>query len=821
MTKRFASILVAVSFAIGALLTVWGLGHMAWPEALPFSDTALLSDSALRRYLALLSIYALLVLMGAKWSRRSPIVIGVTLSVGLAMLAGALWALLVTLWFALASAILGRAILSVFRIEKDSSNRVFSFLVGAGTYGTAVGLLAHFPANYPGVYGVALAAPLILGWRSLLELGAALGTLFAESGSLQTRVNWLEVAIAVVALVHFSVALMPEVGHDALAMHLFIPGHLAARHEWGFDVSTYVWAVMPMLGDWLFSIGYMLAGEQAARLINVGFIFVLGWLIRDLVIWAGGNAIGVRWAVLLFLTTPLTFTESSSLFIESIWTAFVVAGSLAVFKVIQSEGDQATHLPMAGILLGGALSAKAVTFTILPVLFLVLLWRYRSWMKLQSVTALTAGLFLFLSIGVIPYATAWYLTENPVFPFFNQIFQSPFWPAVAFDPPAVFGKGLTWDVLYQVTFHSERFLESRAGAAGFQWLLLFAPAFLILLASRSCRGLVLFVVAALSVALTFQSTAYLRYVFPSFAWVAAGIGVAISAGYPGSVVFRRVLFVVGWTVILLNVAFFKSGTYYGDLSLQALMSKSDRETYLNNRLPIRNAIELVNNLNTGRTAVAVFSSPLTAGLNSDGLYPNWYNYRFQAKVSETKTSGDMADLFMDQGVDYVILDNNWGTLEKRMMIEGVTQKLNASGSITVRKLDDSYRFQTELLKNPGFLAFDGWTFFTNKSGQAAGQVAVTVTAPASQPVSVVPGRRYQNSVTAMCADQPTQGRVQVNWLDSKGGFITTDINVFNCSSAETSHSMEVTAPANASTAIVYATAHGNLSVIITKVSFRR
>lgn len=821
MTKRFASILVAVSFAIGALLTVWGLGHMAWPEALPFSDTALLSDSALRRYLALLSIYALLVLMGAKWSRRSPIVIGVTLSVGLAMLAGALWALLVTLWFALASAILGRAILSVFRIEKDSSNRVFSFLVGAGTYGTAVGLLAHFPANYPGVYGVALAAPLILGWRSLLELGAALGTLFAESGSLQTRVNWLEVAIAVVALVHFSVALMPEVGHDALAMHLFIPGHLAARHEWGFDVNTYVWAVMPMLGDWLFSIGYMLAGEQAARLINVGFIFVLGWLIRDLVLWAGGNAIGARWAVLLFLTTPLTFTESSSLFIESIWTAFVVAGSLAVFKLVQSDDDQATHLPTAGILLGGALAAKAVTFIILPVLFLVLVWRYRAWAKPRLIGAIALGLVLFLAIGSIPYATAWYLTANPVFPFFNHIFQSPHWPAVAFEPPTVFAKGLTWDVLYQVTFHSEKFLESRAGSAGFQWLLMFTPALLILLAARHNRGLVLFVVAALSVALTFQSIAYLRYVFPSFAWVAAGIGVAISVGYTGSVVFRRFLFVIGWTVILLNVAFFESGTNYGDLSPQALVSKTGRETYLNNRLPIRNAVELVNNFNTGHTPVAVFSSPLAAGLNSDGLYPNWYNYRFNAKVSETKTSGDMAELFMDQGVDYVILDNNWGTLEKRMMIEGVTQKLNASGSITVRKLDDSYRFQTELLKNPGFLAFDGWTFFTNKSGQAAGQVAVTVTAPASQPVSVVPGRRYQNSVTAKCGDQPTQGRLQVNWLNSKGSFITTDINVFDCTPAESTQTMKVTAPANATTAIVYAAGHSNVPIIITKVSFRQ
>ena len=174
-------------------------------------------------------------------------------------------------------------------------------------------------------------------------------------------------------------------------------------------------------------------------------------------------------------------------------------------------------------------------------------------------------------------------------------------------------KGVTWDVLYQVTFHSEKYLESSMGAAGFQWLLLFTPALLILIIARQRRGLILFIVAILCCVLTFQQTAYLRYVFPAFAWVAAGIGVAVSVGHGSSVTFSRLLFVVGWSVILLNVAFFKSGTGYGGLSLQPLMSKSGRDTYLNNRLPIRNAVELVNNLNTARSPVAVFSAPLAAG----------------------------------------------------------------------------------------------------------------------------------------------------------------------------------------------------------------
>jgi hypothetical protein len=143
------------------------------------------------------------------------------------------------------------------------------------------------------------------------------------------------------------------------------------------------------------------------------------------------------------------------------------------------------------------------------------------------------------------------------------------------------------------------------------------------------------------------------------------------------------------------------------------------------------------------------------------------------------------------------------------------------GGVTVRKLIESYRFQTELLQNPDFRAFDGWSFSTDNFAQAIGRALVTVTAPAAQPVSVVSGRRYRNSVTAMCADQPAQGRVQTNWHDSKGSFITTNIHVFDCSPTGATESIEVTAPANASTAIVYATGHSNVPIIITEVSFRQ
>ena len=749
------------------------------------------------------------------------LILGGVVACIIAILTNTTWPLLVAVWFAFSSYLLGGIVLTLLKINKDKLSNITIGLVGAGIYGTVVGLLAHFPINYPALYGMALAMPIVFRWRTLADMVYY----FSKHLTQPSEFRWLDLVIALVALVHFSVALMPEVGHDALAMHLFIPGHLFSRHEWGFDVTTYVWAVMPMMGDWIYSIGYMLAGETAARMMNVGFIFVLGWLIRDLVIWAGGNAVGIRWAILFFLTTPLTFTESSTLYIESVWTAFVIAGSLSVFKLLHSNNDQLEYLPVAGFLLGGALAAKAVTLTILPVFLLMLVWKYRTWAQRKLSIYLLLGLVLFFAVGIIPYATAWYFTGNPVFPFFNKLFQSPFYSAVNFDASALYGKGLAWDAPYQVTFHSEKFAEGRMGTPGFQWLLLFFPALLVLLFSKQHRGVILFVVAVLSIAFTFHSTAYLRYIFPSFVWVAAGIGVALStAVYSDAILCRKTLSIVGCIVVLLNLVFFKSGTFYGTLSLQSLMSSSGRDSYLNERLPVRNAIKLVNQLNVMRSPVAVFSLPLTAGLNTDALYPSWYNFQFQEKVFAATSPDAIAQVLLAKGVDYVILDSTWGNADNRKVIEDATHnlaELGTSSTISVRKLNNNYQFQVELLKNPNFSSQEGWVLPPDMPGHPLGNITVSVSSPAYQVVPIKAGYRYQNSVTAQCPDRPTQGRIQVNWLDKSSSIITTNIRVFECTATSVTQAMEVKAPADALNAIVFVSGHTGIPIIFNKVSFKQ
>ena len=806
------SSLFVLMLALGVVATVMGLLQL-------YGSATVLLDSSFVRYFVIYCAFGLLAFEAcSRWFRINEWCTGAAVVGVIVISTGTVWPLLVSVWFVLACFILGSSILSVLQIDKNNESAITRFLIGAGAYGTTAGLMAHFPINYPGVYGIALAIPVIFGWRLLTETACSLYTLAKQP----SKFSWLDRAIMLIALVHFCVALMPEVGHDALATHLFIPAHLAYRHEWGFDVTTYVWAVMPMMGDWLFSIGYMLAGETAARMINVGFIFILSWLVRDMVLWAGGNAIGSRWAVLLFLTIPLTFTESSSLFIESVWAAFLLAGSLSVLKVLYADVNHKINLPVPGLLLGSALAAKAVTFTMLPALLLMFIWKQRIWFKINLFRNIILGLLLFILIGAIPYITAWYITGNPVFPFFNGYFQAPQYPAVNFSAPPIFEQGVSWDTIYRITFESGRYLESNPGAAGFQWLLLLLPALIMFIVKWNRRGLLLLFIGILPLVLAFQETAYLRYVFPSFAIFSAAIGVLLATVFSSKpdLLYRFVL-VITISAISLNMLFFRSGTYYGTIALKPLLSDEGRSQYLLHKLPIRNAVELVNKLNNNVSPVAVFSSPLTAGLVADGLYPNWYNNGFQSLVQNASTTSSIAELLLQKGVDYVILDQNWGQADKRKIIEDATDMLAALGAISVRQLKKSYLFNSELLANSDFSEKTGWIQASVSSDQSSKQISVSVTSPAYQLVPVVEGRRYLNSVTAVCPDYSALGRIQVNWLDSRSDFISTDIRVFDCTASELSHSVEVYAPHDAAYAVVYATGHTKTPIVIKKVSFKQ
>ncbi|MBC3372411.1 phospholipid carrier-dependent glycosyltransferase [Pseudomonas sp. SWRI92] len=772
-------------------------------------ELAPMNSSTRTILLSLAGLAALTVL-----TRKPPVILCLGLLACMSIACGQTWPVIVVAVFALSATVLGRWMLR----QQASADWSVHLLVGAGTFGTLTGLAAYLPINYPWLYGTLLSLPLLLGHTHVSAIGRDLLRHIQPTRSAQTPLQTgLDVLVCGFACLYVLVAFMPEVGHDALAMHLFVPSHLAQRHQWSFDASTYVWAVMPMLADWIYSIVYMLAGETAARLGNSAFTLLLAWQIRNVTLWAGGSATSARWASLILLSTPLAFAESSSLHVESAWTAFMLAGTLAILKVSSFTPDPSERLSqllLAGVLLGFAMATKAVTLSVLPVLLAILLLQYRAWAIQGLGKTLLLGSAGLLLAGATPYVSAGYLTGNPVFPFFNAIFHSPLWPNINFEPPAAFGTGMTWDTLYRMVFKSPQFIEGRVGAAGFQWLLLPTAAVAVLLSgNKKALGILLVGVGAMFV--TFHSTAYLRYVFPSFAL----FSVILALPFSDARIFPRNLAIVAGTLLILtNTRFIQAATYYGDINPSALLSQAGREAYLLERLPIRKMVDTVNTLNSGYQPVAVFAPPLMAGLRGDALYASWYNLKWKNEFDGAHTPAALTQRLRQRQVNWLLIDLKslpQAPLERLLAVSTSYARLD---DLDLRKLDVT---RYELLLNPELSSLEGWSLTSSSSYDASRKIlTVNVKTPATQRVEVTPGLSYINSVSARCAATPTAGRVQANWMDDQGDFITASIETFDCTRQWETHEMNVVAPVNATSVIIYASGHTDTPVAFRSLSFR-
>ena len=191
--------------------------------------------------------------------------------------------------------------------------------------------------------------------------------------------------------------------------------------------------------------------------------------------------------------------------------------------------------------------------------------------------------------------------------------------------------------------------------------------------------------------LTFEQTAYLRYVFPSFALACVLVAAALSVPALTQGWMRQAWTAVAMVTVVLNLMHFHSGTYYGEIDLRVIADPRARDAYIERNAPVRWAANVVNGLNLKQAPVAFFSAPLTAGLKSDALYANWYNLRFNAAVQKATGSTEMGHLLAQHKVKYVVLDERWEQSNSYPFVKEVTNEVARNQTVSVRRLDSRYK----------------------------------------------------------------------------------------------------------------------------------
>jgi hypothetical protein len=541
--------------------------------------------------------------------------------------------------------LLGRFLLD--RTTARATDGVTQTLVGAAVWMTVAWVALHFPVNNRWVYVAALALPYAGGFRSQARA-------LSLSGAPGSRVEAAALALLLFIMgAHFLVALKPEISSDGLSMHLALPMAVFRDARWAFDVRHYAWSAMPIGGDTLYAVEYVLggaqsgaesgakSGEAAARLLNFAFLgMIVAMVARQVANQIRPNpqaTPATAWlAAALFASTPLVQVVTGSLFIENVWAAFVLASALATIRYLDTGESQ--ELAIAGFLLGAAAAVKLIAGAFLIPIAVLAVWgaaKRRQWKPLPVAAALAA------IVAAPPYVYAYAKTGNPVFPFENQIFRSPqFDTSESFDDPR-YHAPRSWKTPYEITFRSAQFIEGQGGAAGFQYFLLLAPALLLIRKRDQAALAIIAVGSALIILAVLPNLRYLYPVLPLFSILVAALAekppALASAAFTG--------------LIALNFWFLPASGWYDNEF--ALFRHDAIRPYLEKMAPARLLIDRLNRTAPGEPA-AFFSTDATADLNALAYTDTWHSELYWNRVRFATTPQQIVAVMNELGVRHVI-----------------------------------------------------------------------------------------------------------------------------------------------------------------------
>ncbi|WP_038364548.1 hypothetical protein [Bosea sp. UNC402CLCol] len=444
--------------------------------------------------------------------------------------------------------------------------------------------------------------------------------------------------MAVALLVFFMLhAALPERYHDALAVHLYVASYIAAHGEWAYDPGLFVFAVIPLAADFLYAHVYLFAGEPAVKLLNYVTFLVIAALIGGSVTRRYGKPSGLI-AALLYASMPLTLVETASSFIENPLTMWITAAAVILFE--RGRGVSLCEIAAILLLLAAATLTKVHGAIASVMLGSLAVGFYLSTRRRPAELArLAVCLVVMGSVALSSYAYAYWITGNPVFPFFNNVFKSPLYPPVQFVDGRWIGR-FNLELLYQATFHSDRFLEAYNGAMGFS-LAAFLPAALavVVVGPQGLRLLAL-VFAGFIFAIG-SSTQYLRYFYPTLPIAFFFIGLLASwylADRRRAVIFSLAAFVViGLNVYKLNAG----GWIMANYDFSMIFDGQKARRYEQAFVPEKSLFRIVNQLQ-GRSARVLLSGVSSAApLEGTALYTSWYSEDFSRYGAAAKSGADV------------------------------------------------------------------------------------------------------------------------------------------------------------------------------------
>lgn len=715
-----------------------------------------------------------------------------------------------------------------------------------------------------GVAGV-MSRPVVWGGSVLLALGSVAMTWRSIAGWAKQTTSllndaappsWFTVGCLIVLGLFYAMnlffALAPEITSDALTAHLALAKIYSTEHRIS-GLSYSIVSYWPIGGDLLLTIGYQLGGETTAKLTHLlagvlaaASVYLLGKRLHSV-------ETGIAAATMIY-TVPIFAWLSGTAYIDLFLTMY--AGVALVFLCRWLDQRDWASVGCLGLSLGFALGTKMTGGFLalgagLAMLGVVIFAgrgaRLRAFAALSAVTVITAV------TGGVWYLRTWWITGNPVFPFFNNIFRSPLWnPVNERGNLGMFGIGLTPEALlklpWAMTFRTSRFGEHPDGLFGLT-VLLFVP-LLFLFVKLKLHLRVLLVVGIIFYLSWFLNVQYLRYLLPLSPVIALLAGWAVVAFWQDLAGRNRALAATIPAVFLGLSLFHLALTLTNSYSLiiakptdvvlgritrekyQELLPAARTFTYANAHLPAKS---------TRIYAVAEANQYL-----SDAPMHSQNSGLIGGRILHSKTKEELLELLARAGITHLVINQNnlpphWTFIvhSPDFLAEHARLLYTHSNVALYRLLNDktekgdcNEEVWQDLLKDPGFegekeQAAEIWTKFGD-SAIVSAPLAIAGRKSAKvekgngfiQRVAAEEGKLYALSVLVKSQrSEPSQPTLQIVWHDANGKPLEWSIAVPTAGPTAQRLSSNAIAPPGTKMAAVYLAVYSG-AVIFDDVAFR-
>jgi hypothetical protein len=724
----------------------------------------------------------------------APLVVAIGLFVLIACGVAAVMANAALLWCAY---LLGELVHRRSPSEADRPARLF-FRIALGLIVLALllNVAIALPVHSPRIYSIVFLALILLRWRTCVDLASDLRMLWDFCRvRLEFPVAAISIAIGVIVYLQLAYAGFPERQHDALSTHLVVAHVVRTAGQWHFAADFVAGAVQPLGGDWLCAVSYVVAGESGARLTNYLFILLVAVLVYTLSLRFG--RISAALAALVLLSSPIAFMEADGVYLDNFLMLCMTTGlALCGLWPTLSSHDRVVSCT---VVVGGLPTAK-LHGVVAALILLGLAFTNKLARDVRRVDCkvIFTGMAI-VALGAVPYLIALAVSGNPVFPFFNALFKSPYfssWNFTGVYPPDV----SPW-ALHRLTFNTSRHYHGTDGTFGFQLVVFLFPV-IVAAFMRPCFLVVSSLVLMFGYGLVvLGQTADARYFYVVLPALSISIALAIRQLQDLGSRFAVVGLTGAVLASALNFAYFPGAVWtLLQFNSAALIDSRARDAMIREVVPHRLLIEKVNMTDGTHARLVLMGQAVGFPLLGTPIFVNWYMSNVFAEMVKAKTNDEVGRWLGSLGATHLMMplqgEKIWNEDAIRRYLATEAEPVAVIGNESLYRISEDVMFPTRLGR------LEDW------SRRSAGSDGVALPQNENMGYATPPlsaeQRLIRIGIKARCDNDRGQVAIHVYWTVAGGAEPLLEGGVWPCASGiDRPVSASFARPRQASGATIY------------------